>query len=132
MFQSGIQTKWGPGYKPLESRSRWTRSLILTAGSPACMTLREIRLNCGSLRFQTPKARLQSGSLFLDCSWVGRCGRNQITSSCLPIIRELVHLKWTTSALGILGAFWRRKVIEDTEQIAIRICHGKLMQTPRL
>lgn len=31
----------------------------------------------------------------------------------------------TTSALGILGAFWRRKVIEDTEQIAIWICRGK-------
>jgi len=39
-------------------RSRWTRSLIPTAGLPACMTLREIRSNCGSLRFQTPKARL--------------------------------------------------------------------------
>jgi hypothetical protein len=35
------------------------------------MTLREIRSNCGSLRFQTPKARLQSSSgLFLDFSWV--------------------------------------------------------------
>ena len=32
---------------------------------------REIRSNCGSLRFQTPKARLQSSSgLFLDFSWV--------------------------------------------------------------
>jgi hypothetical protein len=34
--------------------------------------------------------------------------------------------------LGILGAFWSREVIEDTEQIAIRICHGELVQTPRL
>jgi len=34
--------------------------------------------------------------------------------------------------VGLLGPFWRRKVIEDTEQIAIWICRGKLMQTPRL
>ena len=37
-----------------------------------------------------------------------------------------------TSALGILGAIWRQKIIEDTEQIAIWICRGKLVQTPRL
>src|SRR4029077_16579187 len=37
------------------------------------MTLREIRSNCGSLKFQTPKARLQGSSgLFLDFSWVTR------------------------------------------------------------
>jgi hypothetical protein len=33
---------------------------------------------------------------------------------------------------GILGAFWSREVIEDTKQIAIRICRGELVQTPRL
>ncbi len=53
-------TKWRPSYKLRESRSRLTRSPIPTAGSPACMTLRGIRSNCGSLRFQTQEARLQS------------------------------------------------------------------------
>jgi len=51
------------------SRSRLTRSLILTAGSPACMTPRGIPSNCGSLKLQTLKARLQSSSgLFLNPS----------------------------------------------------------------
>jgi hypothetical protein len=37
--------------------------------SPACMTLRGIRSNCGSLRFQTLKARLRNSSgLFLNFS----------------------------------------------------------------
>ena len=44
-----------------------SRSPIPTAGLPVCMTLREIRSNCGSLKFQTPKARLQSSPrVFLD------------------------------------------------------------------
>jgi Transposase IS116/IS110/IS902 family len=34
------------------------------------MTLREIRSNCGSLRFQTPKARLQSSSKLLALAYV--------------------------------------------------------------
>jgi hypothetical protein len=38
----------------------------------------------------------------------------------------------TTRALGILGAFWRRKVLEGTEQIAIWICRGKRVKTPRV
>jgi len=37
------------------SRSRLTRRLILTAGSPARMTTRGIPSNCGSLRLQNTK-----------------------------------------------------------------------------
>jgi hypothetical protein len=43
----------GIGYEPQESRARLIRSLLPTAGSPACMTLREIRSNCGSLKDET-------------------------------------------------------------------------------
>jgi hypothetical protein len=47
-----------------------TRSLIPTAGSPACMTLREIRSNCGNLQCETLHARLlNSSGMFLDFSW---------------------------------------------------------------
>jgi len=44
-FVSGISTEWQPSYERRESRSRLTRSLIPTAASPACTTLKEIRLN---------------------------------------------------------------------------------------
>jgi hypothetical protein len=70
-FESGISTKWQPSCAPLESRSRLTRSPIPTAGSPACMTLREIRSNCDDLQDQALRARLlNSSGLFLDFSWV--------------------------------------------------------------
>jgi hypothetical protein len=52
-FESGTSTKWPPSYEPQESPSRLTRSLIPTAGSLACMTLREIRSNCGNLEDET-------------------------------------------------------------------------------
>lgn len=48
--------------------------------------------------------------------------------NCPPRVGPLM----TKRVLGRLGAFWRRKVIEDAEQIAIWICRGKLVQTPRL
>src|SRR6267378_1456878 len=50
------------------------------------MTLREIRSNCGSLRFQTPKARLQSSSgLFLDFSWVAADAKvTELLPACRP------------------------------------------------
>jgi hypothetical protein len=79
--------KWRPSYKLRESRSRLTRSLIPTAGSPACMTLREIRSNCGNRRFQTLKARLHSNSGLSGFLLVAaRCGSNRIASG-LPTIR---------------------------------------------
>ena len=57
--------------EPQELRLRLTRSLIPTAVSPACMTLREIRSNCGNLQDQTLHARLlDSSELFPDFSWV--------------------------------------------------------------
>jgi len=38
---------------------------------PSCMTLREIRSNCGNLQDQALHARLlNSSGLFLECSWV--------------------------------------------------------------
>jgi hypothetical protein len=48
------------------------------------------------------------------------------------VSRALQLWLMTKRVLGLLGAFWRRKVIEDAEQIAIWICRGKLVQTPRL
>jgi hypothetical protein len=47
-FESGISIKWPPSYKPQESPLRFTPSLIPTADSPACMTLKEIRSNYGN------------------------------------------------------------------------------------
>src|SRR5438477_694446 len=53
-------------------------------GFPACMTLREIRSNCGNLQSQPLHASLPNGpGLFLDFSWV-KIGR----ASC----RERVYM----------------------------------------
>jgi hypothetical protein len=47
------------------------RSLIPTAGSRACTTLKEILSNCGNQRDQPFARLLRSSGLFLDLSWLG-------------------------------------------------------------
>src|SRR5207245_5619824 len=46
----GTSIKWQHSYGPQESRSRFTRPIPPPAGLRACMTLREIRSNCGNLQ----------------------------------------------------------------------------------